>query len=269
MRITPLASAFVASAFVASATLASAATAALVPTAPASSSTADGTDACSVHEYAMGIRYQQSAHAAAAQRQGWTLAEERLRREVADRRRGDEPLAVVSDLDETALDNTPLLARDLEACHTYTTWDTWSDWELRGDPTLTPGAARFFRYADRHGVAIYYVSDRFAENKAATMATLRELGLPQVTEGQVLLYGPSKEERRAVAEADHEVVLLLGDSLPDFHDDFDGASPEEQSALVARHAGHFGRDWVMFPNATYGSWRKAPLRSWGEPLTLP
>lgn len=258
MRITP----------VAAAVLASAATAALVSTTPAFSSATDaGTDDCAVREYAMGIRYQQSAHAAAAQRQGWTLAEERLRREVNDRRRGDEPLAIVSDLDETVLDNTPLLARDLEACHTYTTWDTWSDWELRGDPTLTPGAARFFRYADRHGVAIYYVSDRFAENKAATLATLQELGLPQVTGEQVLLYGPSKEERRAVAEAEHEVVLLLGDSLPDFHDDFDGATPDEQSALVAEHAGHFGRDWVMFPNATYGSWRKSPLQAWDEPLT--
>lgn len=268
MRITPLASAFVASAFVASATLASAATAALVPTAPASSSTADGTDACSVHEYAMGIRYQQSAHAAAAQLQGWTVAESRLRRIVAERRPGQD-LAIVTDLDETVLDNSALLARDLEACHTYTTWDTWSDWEVDGEPTLTPGAARFFRYADRHRVAIYYVSDRFEENKASTLATLRELGLPQVEPGRVLLYGPSKEERRAVADADHEVVLLLGDSLPDFHDDFDGATAEEQEALVGRHAAHFGRDWIMFPNATYGSWRNAPLEAWEAPLTLP
>lgn len=259
MRLSPLSSAVLAGTAVGS----------LMLVSPASSTTATSDDACAVREYAMGIRYQQSAHAAAAQLQGWTLAEARLRKAVAEHRRGDEDLAVVTDLDETVLDNSPLLARDLEACHTYTSWDTWSDWEIEGDPTLTPGAARFFRYADRHGVAIYYVSDRFAENKAATMETLRELGLPQVTSGQVLLYGTSKEERRAVAEEDHEVVLLLGDSLPDFHDDFDGATAEEQEALVAEHAGHFGRDWIMFPNATYGAWRKAPLDAWDQPLVQP
>lgn len=261
MRITPLSSA----------ALTGVAVASLVLVSPAASTTATEApvDDCAVREYAMGIRYQQSAHAAAAQLQGWTLAEARLRKEVAAHRRGDEELAIVTDLDETVLDNSALLARDLEACHTYTSWDTWSDWELEGDPTLTPGAARFFRYADRHGVTIYYVSDRFAENKDATMATLRELGLPQVSSEQVLLYGTSKEERRAVAEEDHDVVLLLGDSLPDFHDDFDGATAEEQEALVAEHAAHFGRDWIMFPNATYGTWRKAPLDAWEQPLTQP
>lgn len=254
------------------------AAAALVAANPAASSIASTTasttastvsEDCPVSEYAMGIRYQQSAHAAAAQLQSWSVAEGRLKKLVAGRRGHGEQLAVVSDLDETVLDNSALLARDLEACHTYTTWDTWSDWEIRGNPTLTPGAADFFEYADRHGVAIYYVSDRFEENKESTLATLRGLGLPQVVPGQVLLYGPSKEERRAVAEAEHKVVLLLGDSLPDFHDDFDGATAGEQEELVVRHANHFGRDWIMFPNATYGSWRKAPLEAWEQPLTLP
>lgn len=107
------------------------------------------------------------------------------------------------------------------------------------------------------------MSDRFEENKGSTVATLRELGLPQVEPGRVLLYGPSKEERRAVADADRDVVLLLGDSLPDFHDDFDGATAEEQEELVARHAAHFGRDWIMsqWPRAIQASRspRSAPI----------
>ena len=267
MRISPLASAVISG--VAAASLVAAAPAVSSGTAGTATTASTAPGDCPVSEYAMGIRYQQSAHAAAAQLQSWSVAEGRLRKLVAERRGHGQKLAIVSDLDETALDNSALLARDLEACHTYTTWDTWSDWEIRGNPTLTPGAAHFFEYADRHGVAIYYVSDRFEENKASTMATLRSLGLPQVTSGQVLLYGPTKEERRQVASADHDVVLLLGDSLPDFHDDFDGATPGEQATLVTRYAGHFGRDWVMFPNATYGSWRKSPVRAWDEPLALP
>lgn len=265
MRPSPLSSALLSGVAVASFMLM---TPAVSSTAATSTGTVTTSDDCPVREYAMGIRYQQSAHAAAAQLQSWSLAESRLRKAVAHRRPGHK-LAVVSDLDETVLDNSALLARDLQACHTYTTWDTWSDWEIKGHPTLTPGAARFFRYANRHHVAIYYISDRFQENKASTMATLRELGLPQVRDEQVLLYGPTKEERRQVADRHHDIVLLLGDSLPDFSAIFDGTTQDQQAALVAQNARHFGRDWIMFPNATYGSWRKAPLKAWSEPLTLP
>ena len=265
MRLTPLSSAVLSGVAVGSLMLMSPA---VSSTATTTTGTVTTSDDCPVREYAMGIRYQQSAHAAAAQIQSWSLAESRLGKAIASRRPGHK-LAIVSDLDETVLDNSPLLARDLQACHTYTTWDTWSDWEINGHPTLTPGAAHFFEYADRNHVAIYYVSDRFAENKASTMATLRELGLPQVKDDQVLLYGPSKEQRRQVAAADHDLVLLLGDSLPDFHNDFDGATPATQATLVTKYAGHFGRDWIMFPNATYGSWRKSALKAWDEPLALP
>jgi len=263
LRIASLTTALLAGAAVVSLTLLSP-----IGSTAATTSEATADDSCPVREYAMGIRYQQSAHAAAAQLQSWSIAEGRLRKAIADHD-SERDLAVVTDLDETVLDNSALLARDLEACHTYTTWDTWSDWEVNGHPTLTPGAADFFRYADRHQVTIYYISDRFEENKASTMTTLRDLGLPQVTSEQVLLYGPTKEQRRQVAAADHDVVLILGDSLPDFHAAFDGATPDRQAELVARYAGHFGRDWVMFPNATYGSWRKSPLKAWDEPLQLP
>ncbi|GGO88625.1 5'-nucleotidase, lipoprotein e(P4) family [Nocardioides phosphati] len=267
MRLSPLSSAVLSGVAVGSFLLMSPAVSS-TPIAATTASSTTTTDDCPVREYAMGIRYQQSAHAAAAQLQSWSLAESRLRDALRNRRSG-EKLAVVSDLDETVLDNSPLLARDLQACHTYTTWDTWSDWEVNGHPTLTPGAAGFFRYADAHHVAIYYISDRFQENKASTLATLRDLGLPQVNDDQVLLYGPTKEQRRQVAEADHDVVLLLGDSLPDFSAVFDGKTPDQQATLVAQNAAHFGRDWIMFPNATYGSWKKSPLKAWDEPLTLP
>lgn len=265
MRIASLTAALLAGAAIVSLTLLSP-----IGSSAATPSATTDDDSCPVREYAMGIRYQQSAHAAAAQLQSWSIAKGRLRKAIADHdseHDSERGLAVVTDLDETVLDNSPLLARDLEACHTYTTWDTWSDWEVNGHPTLTPGAADFFRYADRNHVTIYYISDRFEENKASTLTTLRELGLPQVTSEQVLLYGPTKEQRRQVAAADHDVVLLLGDSLPDFHAAFDGATPDRQAELVARYAGHFGRDWIMFPNATYGSWRTSPLKAWDEPLS--
>ena len=155
---------------------------------------------CQVKEFAMGLRYQQqSAEVRALQLQAYALARANLQAAI-DKAADPSKLAVVTDLDETAIDNSALLVRDMQACHVYDSWDTWGDWELRGKPRPIPGALEFFDFADKAGVAIYYISDRFGEpeNKAATIATLKELGFPQVSDDHVLLYGTSKAERRAV-----------------------------------------------------------------------
>ena len=225
---------------------------------------------CQVKEFAMGLRYQQqSAEVRALQLQAYALARANLQAAIA--KTGDaSKLAVVSDLDETAIDNTPLLVRDMEKCHVYDTWDTWGDWELRGKPTPIPGALEFFDFADKAGVAIYYISDRFGEpeNKAATIATLKELGFPQVSDDHVLLYGTSKAERRAVVSKDHKIVLLLGDTLHDFDGVFRKAATDVKRAEVDKNAAHFGADWIVFPNATYGDWSTAPLTAWDAELVV-
>lgn len=223
---------------------------------------------CAVEEYAMGLRYQQqSAEVRALQLQGYALAKANLEAAIA---RAPDPskLAVVTDLDETAIDNTPLLVRDMEKCHVFDTWDTWGDWELHGKPSVIPGALAFFDFADKAGVAIYYISDRFGEpeNKAASIATLKELGFPQVSDENVLLYGTTKAERRAVASKNHEIVLLLGDTLHDFDGVFRKATTDVKRAEVDKNAAHFGADWIVFPNATYGDWSTAPLTAWQAEL---
>lgn len=223
---------------------------------------------CEVQEFAMGLRYQQqSAEVRALQLQAYTLAKLRLQEAIA---KADDPakLAVVTDLDETAIDNTPLLVRDMQKCHVYDTWDTWGDWELHGKPALIPGAMEFFDFADKAGVAIYYISDRFGEpeNKAASIATLKELGFPQVSDDHVLLYGTSKAERREVVAKDHQIVLLLGDTLHDFDGVFRKAPTDVKRAEVDKNAAHFGADWIVLPNATYGDWSTAALTAWDAEL---
>ena len=172
----------------------------------------------------------------------------------------------MTDLDETVIDNSALLVRDMQACHDFTAWDTWKVWEREGHPRLIPGARAFLDYANAHGVTIFYVSDRYDENKAATLATLKALRLPQVNDAQVRLLGPSKAERRAAIERDYRLVLQLGDSLADFSGDFHHADLATQKRLVAEQAAHFGDDWIMFPNASYGSWSDATLEGWAAPL---
>lgn len=223
--------------------------------------------ACPPQAYAMGLRYQQqSAEIEALQRQSFALAEMRLDAALADLPADAGKPAVITDLDETVIDNSDLLVRDMEACHDYTTWDTWKHWEREGDPDLIPGAKEFLDHADSKGVAIFYISDRYDENKEATLATLKGLGLPQVTPESVLLLGPPKAERRAAVEADHTVVLQLGDTLHDFSEAFVSSVPlDQQRDQVETQAERFGRDWIVLPNAAYGTWRKADLTPWDAP----
>lgn len=258
--------------FLSRAILGLAATALMAPAAMAETAAAPAARAeapqCQVQEFAMGLRYQQqSAEVRALQLQAYALATANLKAAIA---KAEDPkkLAVVTDLDETAIDNSALLVRDMEKCHVYDTWDTWSDWELHGHPTAIPGALDFFNFADKAGVAIYYISDRFGEpeNKAATIATLKELGFPQVSDESVLLYGTSKAERRAVAAKDHQIVLLLGDTLHDFDAVFRKAPTDVKRGEVDKNAAHFGADWIVFPNATYGDWSTAKLKAWDAPL---
>ena len=226
------------------------------------------TSACPVAEFTMGLRFQQaSAEIQALQLQAYNIATERLDAALAA---APDPanLAVVSDLDETAIDNTALLARDLANCHQYDAWDTWLPWERDGKPKLIPGAKAFFDHAAALGVAIFYVSDRADEQKSHTLDTLKALGLPNVSPETVLLLGPPKVERRALIEKDHEIVLLLGDTLHDFDARFRKTPLDQQRATVAEEAAKWGRKWIVFPNAAYGTWSKAPLDAWDAPTVI-
>jgi len=217
---------------------------------------------CSVAEFSMGLRFQQqSAEIQALQLQAYNIATLKLDAAVAAAK-DPSKLAIVTDLDETVIDNSALLARDLANCHTYDAWDTWLPWERDGTPALIPGAKQFLQHADSLGVTIRYISDRADEQKKYTLATLAKLGLPQISEESVLLLGPPKVERRAIVSADHQIALMLGDTLHDFDGRFRKTPLADQRATVAAEAGKWGTEWIVFPNAGYGTWSKAPLQGW-------
>ncbi len=226
----------------------------------------DRTDRRHPREHAIAIRYQQrSAEIRALQRQCYVLATLRLRAAVEANGGTGESLAVVSDIDETILDNSAVMAHAIEH-GSHDSLEVWKLWEREGNPHLIPGAAKFFALADRLGVTIYYVSDRFNENKLATIATLSRLGLPQVHADQVQLFGPPKAVRRARIEACHRIILQLGDTLHDFHEAFADTGLDDQHRLAEDLAHRFGEDWIVFPNAAHGTWMEAELRPWVAPV---
>ncbi|AUH32718.1 5'-nucleotidase, lipoprotein e(P4) family [Paracoccus tegillarcae] len=218
-------------------------------------------------DHVIAVRYQQlSAEVRALQRQCYALATLRLHQAVEANGGTGEGLAIVTDIDETVIDNSAVMAHAATVGAHLDNVETWKLWERFGKPRLIPGAAQFLWLADELGVSIFYVSDRFSENKPATLATLAELGLPQASPDRVQLFGKPKAERRALIERDHRIVLLLGDTLHDFHGDFAGSTLDEQYRWTERHADRFGQDWIVFPNAAHGTWMEADLRPWDLPV---
>lgn len=109
------------------------------------------------------------------------------------------------------------------------------------------------------------MSDRYSENKPSTINTLNSLGLPQAEESHVLLYGTPKEARRQTIAKQHKIVMLLGDSLPDLAGEFKNKKDTAYNReLVEQNTEHFGVDWFVLPNASYGAWTKSTLQSWSE-----
>jgi len=171
------------------------------------------------------------------------------------------PPAVIADLDETLLDNSPYQARRVLAGGGYTP-ESWRAWTDEARARAVPGALEFAECAARHGVTLVYVSNRKdAGEFDATVANLRALGFPVPADARevVLLRGdaraPAREkgERRRWVAGRYRVVQLMGDNLGDFLDGVD-ATPAEREAMVLPYAAWWGRRWFMLPNPSYGSW---------------
>ena len=93
------------------------------------------------------------------------------------------PMAVIVDIDETVLDNSPYQARLIRDSESYNEV-TWGDWVLEEKATAIPGALEFVRAANARGVTIFYVSNRAAHLKDATINNLRKAGFPIKDEKQ-------------------------------------------------------------------------------------
>ncbi len=171
--------------------------------------------------------------------------------------------AVILDIDETVLDNSPGQARQVLANTGFVPKD-WAAWVNEAQAKPIPGALAFCRYAASRGVAVIFVTNRDASEEAATRRNLAHWGFPLDARMDTVLTRGEKPEwnssdkgtRRAAVAATHRIVLLVGDDLGDF---LGGARTTlaERRKLTAPHAERWGRDWIALPNPGYGSWEDA------------
>ncbi|TKK70984.1 5'-nucleotidase, lipoprotein e(P4) family [Ilyomonas limi] len=204
-----------------------------------------------------GTLYQQKA----AEYKALTIQAYNIAREKLDaylQQQSNKPIAVITDIDETILDNSPNAVHDALLGKTYSD-SSWIAWSKRVEADTVPGAPAFFKYAASKNVAVFYISNRLTQELTQTIANLQKYNMPYADAAHVLLKTTTsnKDERRASVTANYNVVLYFGDNLGDFTGVFDKQSTEIRDSLVHQHAAGFGNRFIVLPNPVYGEWVSA------------
>ncbi len=177
--------------------------------------------------------------------------------------------AVVLDLDETVLDNSPYQARLVRDGREYDEL-SWDQWVAEKKAKAIPGVVDFARAANEKGVTLLYISNRAVHLKEATLANLRAEGLP-VADDSVFLglgtvvegceqAGSEKNCRRRLAGEQYRVLMQFGDQLGDFAE-VTANTNEGRDALLQQYHDWFGERWWMLPNPTYGGFEPAQFNN--------
>jgi len=182
--------------------------------------------------------------------------------------------AVVMDVDETVLDNSPYQARLIRDGLDYDE-ATWAQWVAEKKAKPVPGVVDFAKAANAKGVTILYISNRAEHLKEATLANLKTAGLP-VADDSVFLglgtfvkdceqNGSEKNCRRKLAGQKYRVLMQFGDQIGDFVQVVSNTR-SDRDKLYAEYHDWFGERWWMLPNPTYGSWEPALFNNeWAQP----
>lgn len=203
--------------------------------------------------------WQLSGEARACFIQSFNWAKIRLDEEIAQAQPG-ENLAIIADIDDTLVDGVMYTADVLQDGP----WDDPAFGEsLDSDQCLPlPGAVEFMSYAAEQGVEVFYITNRSSLHYDRTLAQLQKMGFPNADADHLFILqdgeSSNKETRRNTVEENHKVVMLLGDNLADFSDDFRRElGVDGRRDAVDAAADSWGDLFIMLPNAVYGDWEGA------------
>ena len=182
----------------------------------------------------------------------------RLRLDELVQQPSEKPFAIVTDIDETILDNSPYQVHQALINAEYSD-SSWIEWTNKVDCDTIPGALSFLRYAKRKGVAIFYITNRLEAERSSTLKDLQRWGFPNATDDHLTMKTTTsgKEPRRMKVADEYEILLLLGDNLSDFSAVFDKKPLEERNNQVLNNAALFGNKFIVLPNVMYGHWDAA------------
>jgi 5'-nucleotidase (lipoprotein e(P4) family) len=203
--------------------------------------------------------FQKSAEMRACFYQAYNFAELKLS-EHHKNYKGHKPAAVVLDIDETVLDNSPYEKQLIETGVLYSS-KTWKVWTDKAAAKALPGALEFTMAAKNMGVEVIYISNRKVNEMESTVNNLISAGFPNADSHFVYLRemdkSGDKTERRARVMEKYEVLLLIGDNLTDFNQMFGGRGFNLGFDSVDSYKKEFGDKFIILPNPMYGEWEGA------------
>ncbi len=239
-----------------------------------------------VHDNTDAVTWLQTSTEYAAVTAGIYTAATAQLREIAnmdeDRTRS---MAIVMDIDETVLDNSPYQGQLVLDDATYDS-DSWDAWVALRAAVEVPGVVNFVRTSQSLGFHVAFITNRPCrarpDNAEAcpqatdTLVNLEDVGVDTSSTTLYLMgdrpsercrsllseseqatgtWSSDKTSRRECVELDHDIIMLFGDQLGDFTEAESDASGGTGRDNAADYAEYWGRTWFMLPNPTYGGWR--------------
>jgi 5'-nucleotidase (lipoprotein e(P4) family) len=200
---------------------------------------------------------QRSAEYRALCFQAYNVA--KLRLDEALKQPGGKSLAIVSDIDETILDNSPY---DAQRSINNQEYDlaTWKQWTGKGECDTVAGAPGFFKYAASKGVTVFYITNRDEDERPGTLKNLKLYNMPNADDAHLFMKTgtSSKEARRQQVLSRYNIVMLCGDNLADFDKLYDNHPTEaSRNATTTAAKQQFGNKYIVLPNPSYGDWEGA------------
>ena len=205
--------------------------------------------------------FQKSAEMQALYYQGYNIAKSSLTEKLlnSDNRL---PKAVIMDIDETVLDNSPLEAFQVIENVPFSD-SLWLVWVKKACAKPLPGVLDFVNYAESKGVEIFYVTNRKSpEEYKPTLNNLLKMDFPFSDSLHIVLKTDvsSKETRRKAISEKYDVLLLIGDNLADFDVVFDKREDDLGFGAVKENMNKFGDRFILLPDPMYGPWINAAIK---------
>lgn len=197
--------------------------------------------------------------------------------------------AIIVDIDETVLDNSPYQAGLLDINDGFQP-TTWNQWIKEAKAKAIPGAVEFINYVNNNGGKVFFISNREKKSvknsknndlEITTINNLKSVGLTGVNEQTVLLKGEfskmingtentSKQWRvdavknGSADRTKYTVIALIGDNLNDF-DETAGKNNQQRRDYVDKNHNFYGvfdalpngmikPAYIAIPNPMYGNW---------------
>lgn len=202
---------------------------------------------------------QTAAEYRALYHQGFNIARMQVEKALAERKDGDKPLAIASDLDDTLVLPLQFWGRLIKENKEFFDDPLWDRWIPSNGMVPAPGAKAFLEFCAENNVEIFYITSRNQGEPTYELArqNIKAMGFPYKGDDYltVLTDTSNKEKPQDAIMEDYNVVVFLGDNLNDFRrkyyikGDVDG-----RIAAMEADKGMFGSKYVLFPNPTDGHW---------------